>query len=397
MFKRISYRIALQFTAFVFLLLAVNGTIFLVADYGNAHRQTQFRLERLSHMPLNSFPPPPGGGPPEGLPPMVKERARILDSGGNILYDGGFFDDIPFVNKEGLSRITVEGEQYAVITRAIRQDGEVTGYVQYAEIERQQGSELPMRIFLFLMVSVAISGLTFVVGLFFARRNLRPAEETMRRLEQFTQDASHELRTPLAALGSSLDLALKTGKHREGIVSAKEDLKEVAVLVERLLELAQLDKFVLQRTSVDLSSVVEDAVAKYRSMAREQGIEIECHAVAGMMVEGDGLLLRQALGNLLSNAIKFNRSGGSVRVKLTGESLTVSDTGIGIGQDALQRIFDRFYQVETSRAKEGFGLGLALVKRIVELHGWTIGVTSREGEGTTFTVAFQKKSTSKRP
>ena len=388
MFKRISYRIALQFTAFVFLLLLVNGTVFLVADYGNARRQTQFRLERLTRMPLDSFPLPPGGGPPRGIPMMMRERARIADAEGNILYDGGFFEGIPFMPEEGLAHVTVQGEQYAVMTRAVREDGEVEGYVQFAEIERQQQSELPLRVILFLVVSAAISGLTFGVGLFFARRSLRPAEETMRRLEQFTQDASHELRTPLAALSSSLDLALKTGKHHEGILSAKEDLKEVAVLVERLLELAQLDKFVLQRVPVDLSSVVEDAVAKYRSMAGERSIEIESHVVAGTTVEGDGLLIRQVLGNLLPNAIKFNRPGGQVRVDLTGESLTVADTGIGIGQAALLRIFDRFYQVEASRAKEGFGLGLALAKRIVELHGWTISVRSQVGEGTAFTIVF---------
>ncbi|MDD4318801.1 MAG: HAMP domain-containing sensor histidine kinase [Candidatus Peribacteraceae bacterium] len=388
MFKKISRRIALQFTAFVFLLFMVNGAIFLVADFGNARRQTLFRLERFSETgpgPLQFG----RGAPPPGMAPRMRERIRVLDTEGNVVYDGGFFEDVPVTTEPGFSRITVQNEQYAVLTRPVLENGAVKGYVQFADLERQQMGDLPLRIWLYLAVSVGMSALTYAVGISFARRSLQPAQDMMERLEQFTQDASHELRTPLATVNSSLDLAMRNGKLREGILSAKEDLKDVAVLVERLLELARLDSFVLENGMVDLSALVREAAAKLRSSAKDAHVTLETETEQKVTVRGDALLLRQAIGNLLSNAIKFSKpAGGTVRIRLTAEQLSVEDTGIGIPAKDLPHVFDRFYQADTSRARHGFGLGLALVKRVVELHGMSIGVQSKTGKGTKFAIAL---------
>jgi signal transduction histidine kinase len=398
MFKRISYQIALQFTAFVLLFLLANGAIFLAADLINAKRQSHFRLERIAEnvvrnpgkMPLLSPDLPPMRSPRE-VPGPMRERVRILSETGQVLFGGALFGDVPFGGREGYEEATIQNEQYLILTRLIAGEGGGNeGFVQVAEVERMQVGDLPERILLYLVVSVAVSALTFVAGLSFARRSLKPAEESMQRLEQFTQDASHELRTPLAALSSSLDLALKTGKHHEGIVSAKEDLKEVSVLVERLLELARLDKFVLANDPVDLGTVVRDSVAKLQPVADVKGVRLIPDVTQVVSVKGDELLLRQALSNLLTNAVKFTPRGGTVSVRLTRDALAVSDTGIGIAAQDLPHIFDRFYQAETSRSNEGFGLGLALVKRITELHDWTIGVASEEGKGTTFTISFRQ-------
>lgn len=389
LFQKISHRIALQFTAFVFLLLLINGTVFLVVDLENGRRQAGRRLEGLAYSFVEQMGSSLGGSSSLPPSPMMQDRMRITDAQGKTIRAGNIFTAIPFSPEEGHKRVEVQEEEYDVFTLQILENKQSAGYVQVAMPERFQRRELPMRISLYLLVSVFISILVYFVGLFFARRSLKPAEEMMERLDQFTQDASHELRTPLAALSSSLDLALKNEKHREGILSAKEDLKKAVSLVDRLLELARLDQFVIQTETIDFSGLVEDAVQRHRPLAAEKNVAIEASIEAGVSVEGDAALLAQVIGNLLSNAIKFSKpKGGAIHVSLSKHVLTVNDAGIGIAQKDISHIFDRFYQAESSRANGGIGLGLALVKRIVELHGWTIDAESEEGKGTEFTVHF---------
>lgn len=389
MFKRISYTIALQFTAFVFLLLVINGAIFMAAEFGNERRQMRQRLDQSLHFALLQAELPLFQE--QAIPVQLRERIRIVDTEGNAIYSGAFFRGIPFSSNRGYSTYALEGDHFRVLTVPIERGGIVVGYAQAADFERLQLRELPERAALYILVSLAISALTFSVGLFFARRSLQPAAQMVERLEQFTQDASHELRTPLAAMLSSLDLALKTKKYEEGIVSAKEDLREISVLTEKLLALARLDTFTLTREEVDLTTLIEQSVERFRPMAAEKKVKIEAEIAKAKTVVGDPALLRQVLSNLLANAIKFSKAtGGSIHVTLTDHTLIVRDEGIGIAEDALPHIFDRFYQAETSRSNDGYGLGLSMVKRIVELHGWLIKVKSKEAGGTIFTITIGK-------
>jgi len=387
-FRRISRRIALQFMAFVFLLFLINGSLFLAVDFGNARRMAHGRLLRDAQTVLNQVDDL-AEGRPLSLPPPVAEHVRIIDRSGSALHSGSLFTEIPVFLTEGYSTVEIREESYTVLTFPLNANGQTLGLAQVASLERSPMQELPLRWALYLLISILVSALTFVVGLLFARRSLKPTEQMVERLEQFTQDASHELKTPLAALSSSLDLALKNEKYREGIQSAKADLKQVTVLVERLLELARLDKFVSADESIDLTALVETSSERYQSFAKEKHVVIDCVAEQGISVQGDSILLQQVLGNLLSNAIKFSKpAGGQIHVRLTHKTLSVEDTGTGIPEESVPLIFDRFYQAEPSRAMGGFGLGLALVKRIVELHGWTIDVQSTFKKGTTFTVHF---------
>lgn len=396
MFKKISFMIALQFTAFVFLLFLVNGLIFLGIDFQNAQRQTAGRLLGTADFVLGQFVP--GRGIPiTSIPPMVRDRVRIADSKGEVLFEGGLFESVPFTTEEGLSDIRIQNDEYAVLTTKIHYQGDLAGYIQVADVERQQFRDLPSRVFLYLFVSVVISLLTFGVGRFFARRSLAPAERMVTKLEQFTQDASHELRTPLAALNSSLDLALKTESYKEGIVSAKEDLQQVLILVERLLEIARLEQFIIRPEIIDASALIRDVVERHKPLAAEKGVSIETDMDEAYSIKADPSLLRQVLNNLLSNAIKYNKSGGKVTVELRKGKLTVGDTGIGITKDDMPHIFDRFYQVDDSRSRGGFGLGLSLVRKIVDVHGWDLVVKSTEGEGSRFIIAFLGTNRPKQP
>lgn len=365
----------------------INGAVFLAADFENGRRMAEFRLQRTSSFVMGKI----AGWPnihPEKFPLRMREHIRVTNLQGEHLYAGNVFSDHPFSPESGRSEMMIQGDEYSVFTVPLVRKGVLLGFVQVAEPERLPLGDFPRRVIIYLLVSVFVSLLTFVVGLFFARRSLKPAEEMMERLEQFTQDASHELKTPLAALRSSLELALKTGKLKEGIESARQDVKDVTILVDRLLELARLDQFSIEKLTIDGSILVRETLEKHRALAQEKGLQIEEDIDEPVLLGGDSALLRQLLTNLLSNAIKFTPADGIIRVELRKKFLRVSDTGVGIATEAKLHIFDRFFQADVSRTNDGFGLGLALVKRIADLHGWKISVKSNAGEGTTFTVFF---------
>jgi len=384
-FRRISYRIAWQFTGFVFLLFMVNGIAFFAADIQNAQRMSGSRLARSSTFAIRNLSSWPDILP-EQVPSHLRDRIRITTLQGKTVYQGAFFSEVPFTAHDERTEIMVHGDEYGVLTIPLIRNGITIGFIQVVEAERQPLHDLYLRALIYFIVSILVSGFTFLVGLFFARRNLKPAEQMMERLEQFTQDASHELRTPLAALRSSLDLALKTGKLTEGIASAKDDVIDITNLVDRLLELTSLDQLFLEKLSIDASGLVRDTVDRQTALALEKGVILTSEIQDSVLCKGDATLFRQMLMSLIANAIKFTKSSGTVTVTLQPNMLRVADTGIGISPKDKTHIFDRFYQADTSRAQGGHGLGLALVKRICDMHGWKINCTSEEGKGTTFTV-----------
>lgn len=385
-FQRISHRLALQFTGFVFLLFLVNGVIFLAVDFGNIQHQGHMRMQREGDLVLQHFPLSPVRTIP--LPPRLRDRVRLVDGSGNMLYSGAGVTEVPFPAPEGFSMARIEDEDYEVLTVPVLVHGFKKGTMQIMEPQQARLGDLPLRAALYFLVSMLISALTYLVGLLFSRRSLRPAEQMMERLEQFTQDASHELRTPLAVLNSSLDVALRSKNYKEGIESAKEDVREITRLIERLLELAQLDRFALRKDRIDLSALTQETVEKFRVLAREKSITLTVHAAPNIVATADALLIRQVLSNLLTNAIKFTPAGGTIDVTITKKKLGIRDTGIGMRPEDLPHLFDRFFQADDSRSHGGFGLGLALVKRILDLHEWMIDVQSTEGKGTTFTISF---------
>lgn len=389
MFRTIERSLALQFTAFVFLLLMINGLVFLITDLSNERRQMRLRLENQMDDIQHSFPEIIEGRMLEQYLPHV-ERIRVMDGSGSPVFSGELFDDVPFDKKSGYSSVTIGNEEFTLLSSPISGIDRIEGYVQIAEPERAPMADLPLRAGLYLLVSVLISCLTYVVGRRFAKRSLRPAEEMLLRLERFTQDASHELRTPLAVLGSSLDLALKTKRYKEGIESAKDDLRQISGLVERLLETARIGTMALDFQPVDLSALLRSQIVKFQSLAAASGVVIASKVEDNVRVIGEETLVIQVITNLLSNAIKFSHAGRKINVTLDRNALSVEDEGIGIGTDDLPHIFERFYQADTSRAGKGYGLGLSLVKQIVDMHGWTIDLQSEKGNGTLFTVHFKK-------
>ncbi len=395
MFRRLRYRIALQFTGLVFALMLIVGGAFIGAQYLGSHRATNDRLKadaaqfqaKLAETGMDD------AGIGAAAVTMDDVAARVFSSQGEIVYASELFGRLAIATPSDAAArfFTVKGSvgYYRVYQVPLGSSSDRTLFLQIAYPERIDLHELPGEVILFGVVAIVVTSLTFAFGLLFAKRSLTPAEAMVGRLRQFTHDASHELRTPLAVVGSSLDLALKTGDYENEIRAAKEELRQSSSVIDRLLQLAELDELALVPKPIDMSALVISEAERHRPEAALAGLELVSNVTKGMVVHCDEGTVRQLIDNLLANAIKFTPRGGSITLELTSRGLAVGDTGVGIPNEALPHVFERFYRVDHSGIAEGSGLGLAMVARIVEAHGWDIHVDSRPGKGSTFTVTFE--------
>jgi two-component system, OmpR family, sensor kinase len=220
-------------------------------------------------------------------------------------------------------------------------------------------------------------------------------EAAFAQQQQFTSDAAHELRTPVSVMLTQAQTALNRERtapeYRETVEACQRAAQRMRRLIESLLALARLDagQEPMKRLDFDLSKTTRDCVELVRPLADERSVKILCD-LPPLEYIGDAERLAQVITNLLTNAIQYNRPDGEVRVKLESQSgmttLTVSDTGQGVSAEDLSRVFERFYRADKARSTGGNGLGLAIAKAIVETHGGTIEVASKENSGTTFTV-----------
>jgi signal transduction histidine kinase len=232
---------------------------------------------------------------------------------------------------------------------------------------------------------------------------IHDSNEELRQLhrvkDQFLANVSHDLRTPLASLQGYLDtLLLKEGQltpeeQRRFIEIASKHSERLGKLVEELFELAKLDAQVtpIKVESFSMAELVQDVVQKFQLRAQQNGVALEAGVRPDLpLVRGDIALMERVLENLIDNAIRHTPAGGSVTVSLVPENgrfaVRVADTGRGISEEHLPHIFDRFYRVSDSATRGGgAGLGLAIAKRILELHGTTLSAESAVDRGTTFT------------
>ncbi|MBW2503618.1 MAG: heavy metal sensor histidine kinase [Deltaproteobacteria bacterium] len=225
-------------------------------------------------------------------------------------------------------------------------------------------------------------------------------EASFRRIRQFSGDASHELRTPLTILRGETEVTLRWAKtpeeFRDMLHSNMEEIDRMERIIESLLTLAKSEagELTLEIKSLSLSDLVQELYLQGRILGETKSISVDLDLKVDQEIRimGDELRLRQLFLNLISNGIKYTQDGGSLTITLAKEQnmavIKISDTGIGIAEQHLPHIFDRFYRVDKARNRMdgGTGLGLAIVKWIVEAHGGNIQVTSTPNLGSTFTV-----------
>lgn len=219
---------------------------------------------------------------------------------------------------------------------------------------------------------------------------------------RFVGDVSHELRTPLTAMRGNLELIERYGMDDMSLNAITGEVDRMSRMVNDLLLLARADYggLKLDLDAMDLDTVMMKAFHEAKTIVHARGdkLRVKMGRFQPIRINGNPDRIMQLLLNLIGNAVKFTPDGGEIKLSLSEEGeyavMRVSDTGIGIADEDLPRVFDRFYQVEDSRANTeldvGTGLGLSICKWIAEAHGGTIKVDSQVGHGTTFTIAIPK-------
>jgi signal transduction histidine kinase len=220
-------------------------------------------------------------------------------------------------------------------------------------------------------------------------------------------NVSHDLRTPLTRLRGSAEMALAgpvdADRYREALVDCVEASDRVLVMLNTLMDISEAESGVmpLDLEPVALAEVVDRAVDLYRDVAEAKGVSLVQTVdapsdAAAVVVKADLTRLAQVAANLIDNAVKYTPSGGRVDVEVArdGDSalLRVRDTGIGIPAGDMPHIWERLFRGEPSRSERGLGLGLSLVKAVVEAHGGRVGVRSEPGHGATFEVRLDLSS-----
>jgi heavy metal sensor kinase len=225
-------------------------------------------------------------------------------------------------------------------------------------------------------------------------------EDSFEQIRRFSTDVSHELRTPLTAIRGQLEVGLFTAQtpeqYRDAMVNALEDVEQLSSIVRALLLLSQAEsgQVVLQKTMVDLGDVAEDVVDQFQIPAEEKHVRLTARIEPGVVIVADRTQIERLFSNLLSNAVKYTTAGGTVQVRVRQDEeknwgrIEIEDTGVGIPEENLPHIFDRFYRVRNAETNliQGLGLGLSFVAWIVKAHGGQIEVTSTAGAGTRFTI-----------
>jgi heavy metal sensor kinase len=229
---------------------------------------------------------------------------------------------------------------------------------------------------------------------------LASVEAAFIREKQFSSDASHELRTPVTVVRAYAETLMKepalTEEHRESLQTILTECTRMEKIISQLLIITrgQEKRYPICIETINLKDLIESISETMDDQLREKDITFISHCSAEMEIQADQSLLTQMLLNLLENAVKYGKSKGTITLSVFQNdeeaTLSVKDDGIGISEESLPHIFDRFYRVDASRNRNGSGLGLSIVKWIVDTHQGSIDVQSKLGQGTEFVITIPK-------
>jgi heavy metal sensor kinase len=210
-------------------------------------------------------------------------------------------------------------------------------------------------------------------------------------------DVSHKLKTPLSVIKAQCDVLLQKDRTKEEYTNALNTINSVSVsmkkLIDDMLSLTRIDSGTLLSTDftpISINSCLSNAIKLAEFLAEKKGIKINAAFTDNVTISGDQNTLTEAFLNIIENAVRYTMTGGRVVISTFKDSsqvkIMIKDTGIGIEEDKLEKIFDRFYQIDASRSSESTGLGLSIAKAIIEAHGGEIRVTSEMNKGSCFSI-----------
>ena len=216
--------------------------------------------------------------------------------------------------------------------------------------------------------------------------------------DEFIANVTHEMNTPLTSIHGFAELlasgALEGERRQKALSTILTQSERLQSLVASIINYSEIDSEDLPTYEVDASHILRETLAALSPEIREHKLVLLSEVKEGVILNSRQERVTEIFGNIIRNAIRYNREGGSISVLLTREEFTVSDTGIGISEENLGRIFDRFFTVDKSHNGKngGFGLGLSVVRKLCKKQGWQLSVESKEGVGSTFRVGFPQEN-----
>ncbi|MFQ4141820.1 HAMP domain-containing sensor histidine kinase [Chlorogloeopsis sp. ULAP02] len=315
-----------------------------------------------------------------------------------VLFSSRLNRDAPVIEQNG----HIRSVSIAVYTKeAARENERLEGYIRASELTHQvalEAKSLELELELVELVFIILAG-TITVSLFWF--TLKPLKKSFRQLQHFNADVVHELRNPLTAIfiaaevmqSQSQQLNPLIAKKLAVILSCTEQLTRLVDDLSMLSKLDEVDKDSrVHHSLIPLDELLQDLVERFEAQAENRNIHFESQLPTGIFITGDAHQLSRLFSNLLENAFKYTAAGGRIALMLRIEKrfavVHVEDTGIGIPQENIPLIFERFWRSDKARSKQkdGLGLGLAIAKTIVDRHSGQIKVRSTVGVGSSFLV-----------
>lgn len=278
--------------------------------------------------------------------------------------------------------------------------GALIGFLQVQVSMKQRDEALKEIIMTMVALTPFLALAVAICGSWFAGNAVRPVEDTLSLLRQFVADAAHEINTPITVIEASLqtlsaDMSEEDESANRHVLQIIERATgRMKALGRSLILLSRMESsdYKLPVERLTLASIVEPVYEECQQLAKAKGVTLHCQPVPPVSLMGSRESLERMLLNLLSNAVNYTEAGGNVYLKFTTSEadfrIIVQDEGIGIPEESIGKVFERFYRVDRSRSREagGFGIGLSLVKAIVQRHQGEIELTSEVGKGSCFSV-----------
>ncbi|MCH2188337.1 HAMP domain-containing histidine kinase [Candidatus Gracilibacteria bacterium] len=394
------FRLTLLFVGVVLFLMLIFGALFLSGQYYKQNKNFEQKFQAqldfiykniqrdeafLEKYISRSNQPRNNGKQRNKLPnrPQGNINFIIFGSDGNIIFEDTR-QEVIFDIDDISSHFFVKIDDMVFIKKNLK-GGEI---IVFYESIYYPFSEFLLSLLWLVLGTLGTGIFVAVIGYFFVSIALRPVAKSMDDMSDFIHNAGHELKTPLAVMRGNMQIMQAEKNYDTKLLqSGIDSVDHMNQLIEGLIELSEIGN-AGEKTDISLKKAIGKIIKDLDILKQEKNIHIKMNVKDDIHIQTNIHELEVVLTNIIKNAILYNHDDGVVKIKLSKNTLSIKDTGIGMTRSQIQKIFDRFYRGGDSRNTTGFGIGLSLVKKIADANGWKIEVNSTHGKGSEFKIIF---------